>query len=384
MRGLPQVTPGARLPAMRKIRGLAKLLRPYKGRVALALLALLAATGAGLAPPLLAKLAIDDGITPGNIGTLNLVVAAFVASALIYWGATYLQTYLVGWIGQRVLQDLRLRIFSHIQSQSVGFFARNKTGVLISRLTNDIQALDQLVTDGVVTLFSATLTLIGTVTIMLFLDARLALVIFLTLPLLVVGSIVFRLFAAVAYRRVREKIANVTAYLQETLSGVRVIRSFAQEERHLSSFDELNDEHRRANMRTVYLNAAYFPGVEMLSAIGTGVILLYGGYQVLEGNVTIGVLVAFVGYLQTFFDPIQQLSNLYSTYQQGAAALDKIFGLLDAQPEMQDHSRAPQLGTLRGEIDFENVWFSYDGHDGNGNEALRWALRDVSLSVPAG
>jgi ABC-type multidrug transport system fused ATPase/permease subunit len=368
---------------LRKLRGLNVLLRPYRGRVMLALASLIVATGASLAPPYLAKLAIDDGIMQGDAGALNLIVAAFIASALLYWGATYLQTYLVGWVGQRALQDLRLRIFAHLQSQSIGFFSRNKTGVLISRLTNDIQALDQLVTDGVVTLFASTLTLVGTIVILLLLDFELALVTFLAFPVLAAGSVAFRYFATGAYRKVRERIAAVTAYLQETLSGVRVIRAFSQEDRHRDRFAELNDEHRAANMRTVYLNASYFPGVELLSAVATGTILLYGGYQVLDGNVTIGVLVAFVGYLQSFFDPIQQLSNLYATYQQGMAALEKIFGLLDSTPEMRDRPTARPFGQLRGEISFEDVSFSYDDTSGDGRQPL-WALREVSISVPPG
>ena len=288
---------------------------------------------------------------PGDLAALDRIVAAFVASALVYWGATYLQTYLTGWVGQRVLQDLRLRLFTHIQRQSIGFFGRRKTGVLISRMTNDIQALDQLVTDGVVTLFSSTLTLVGTVVIMLVLDVPLALITFaVTFPLLAIGQRRLPYFAAVAYRRVREKIANVTAYLQETLSGVRIVRAFGQERRHEARFAELNEEHRAANMTTVYLNAAYFPGVELLSAIGTAVILLYGGYQAIDGNVTIGVLVAFVGYLQSFFDPIQQLSNLYVTYQQGMAAIDKIFDLLDTEPDMVDARGARELPPIRGDV----------------------------------
>jgi ATP-binding cassette subfamily B protein len=377
--------PKSALPLRRKLRGLSDLLRPYRGRVLLAVLSLIAATAASLAPPYLAKLAIDDGITPGDADALTLIVVAFIVSALVYWGATYLQTYLVGWVGQRALQDLRLRIFSHLQGQSIGFFSRNKTGVLISRLTNDIAALDQLVTDGVVTLFSSTLTLVGTIVILLLLDVPLALVVFLTFPVLALASVAFRYYATGAYRRVREKIANVTAYLQETLSGVRVIRAFGQESRHVDRFAELNDEHRVANMRTVYLNAAYFPAVELMSAVATGVILLYGGYQVLDGNVTIGVLVAFVGYLQSFFDPIQQLSNLYSTYQQGAAALEKIFSLLDTEPDMRDRPDARDVGRLLGEIEFADVWFSYgDVVEGDGDQPTIWALRDVNLSVPAG
>jgi ABC-type multidrug transport system fused ATPase/permease subunit len=366
---------------LRRLRGVAELLRPYRSRTVLALVSLVLATAASLAPPYLAKLAIDDGITPGDLDALNLIVGAFVLSALIYWGATYLQTYLVGWVGQRVLQDLRLRLFSHIQKMSVGFFGRRKTGVLISRLTNDIQALDQLVTDGIVTLFSSTLTLVGTVIILLVLDVPLALITFaVTFPLLAIGSAAFRYFATVAYRRVREKIANVTAYLQETLSGVRIVRAFGQERHHERRFAELNDEHREANMTTVYLNASYFPSVELLSSIGTAVILLYGGYQAIDGNVTIGVLVAFVGYLQSFFDPIQQLSNLYATYQQGMAAIDKIFDLLDTEPDMVDAPSSGELPAIRGDVRFEDVWFSYDADA----EDVAWALEDVTLTAAAG
>jgi ABC-type multidrug transport system fused ATPase/permease subunit len=368
----------------RRLRGVAELLRPYRGRVLVAMASLVLATAASLAPPYLAKLAIDEGITPGDLDALNVIVAAFVVSALVYWGATYLQTYLVGWVGQRALQDLRLRIFTHLQRQSIGFFSRRKTGVLISRLTNDVQALDQLVTDGVVTLFSSTLTLVGTVVILLLLDVPLALVTFLaTFPALAVGSVLFRYHAAGAFRAVRERIANVTAYLQETLSGVRIVRSFGQEPRHLERFAELNDDHRAANYRTVQLNAAYFPGVELLSSIGTAVIMLYGGYRALDGDITIGVLVAFVGYLQSFFDPIQQLSNLYATYQQGMAAIDKIFDLLDTEPDMRDAPGAVELGAIRGDVEFDGVWFSYADDAEDGSEPA-WALRDVSLSIEAG
>jgi ATP-binding cassette subfamily B protein len=288
---------------------------------------------------------------------------------------------------------------------SIGFFTRNRPGVLISRITNDVDALDQLISSGVVTLFSSTLTLVGVVVIMLVADVQLALVVFLTLPLLAIASLVFRIVAASAYRITRERIAEVTAYLQESLSGVRVVRSFAQERRHVDRMAELNELNRQANLKTVYLNASYFPAVELLSAIGTAVILLYGGYQALDlatesaRNAQIGIVVAFVGYLSTFFDPIQQLSNLYTTYQQGMAALDKIFDLLDTEPDMVDKPGALDPGTLRGEIEMQGVWFSYGldktaglkrssglietGPDEEEDDAA-WALEDISIHVPAG
>jgi ABC-type multidrug transport system fused ATPase/permease subunit len=389
----------------RKVRWLFSLLRPYRRQVALMLLALILATVATLAPPLLIGKAISVGVLGHDSGALALILAGFLGAALIGWGASYMQTYLVGWVGERALQDLRIRIFTHLQEMSIGFFTRNRPGVLISRITNDVDALDQLISTGVVTLFSSTLTLVGVVVIMLIADVQLALVVFLTLPLLAIASLVFRIVAASAYRITRERIAEVTAYLQESLSGVRVVRSFAQEQRHVDRMAELNELNRQANMKTVYLNASYFPAVELLSAIGTAVILLYGGYQALDPGLTqpeihaqIGIVVAFVAYLSTFFDPIQQLSNLYTTYQQGMAALDKIFDLLDTEPDMVDKPGALDPGTLRGEIEMHGVWFSY-GLDKSAGlkrssgrietldeepEGAAWALEDVSIHVPAG
>ncbi len=364
----------------RKVRWLIAQLRPYRGRVALMFLGLLLATGAGLAPPYLAGRAIDSGIQAGDLSALDLIVVAFVAVAILYAAATYLQTYMVGWVGTRVLQDLRERVFAHLQSMSIGFFTRRSPGVLISRMTNDIEALNQLVTDGVVTMFSSTLTLVGVVVILLFLDVRLALVTFITFPLLAIASVVFRIVSQGTYRATRERIAAITAYLQESLSGVRVVRSFGQEPRHVEEMTELNEQNRAINMKTVYLNASYFPAVELLAALGTAVILLYGGSQAIDGAIQIGVIVAFVGYLTTFFEPIQQLSQLYTTYQQGMAALDKIFDLLDTAPDMIDAPDAIDPGPLRGEIEMEGVWFSYE----EDAEPATWAMEGVDLHVPPG
>jgi ATP-binding cassette subfamily B protein len=216
----------------------------------------------------------------------------------------------------------------------------------------------------------------------------LALVTFITFPILMLASVVFRIASAGAYRLTREKIADITAYLQETLSGVRVVRSFGRESRHVERMSVLNDANRDANMKTVYLNASYFPAVELLSAIGTAGIILYGGYQAVNDNLQIGVVVAFIGYLQLFFDPIQQISQLYTTYQQGMAALDKIFDLLDTDPDMVDAPDAIDPGVLRGEIELDDVWFSYSrGGDATADELDAepgWALEGIDLQIPAG
>jgi ATP-binding cassette subfamily B protein len=382
----------------RNLKGLLGLLRPYRLRVVMMLLALILGTAAALAPPLLARLAIDEGITKHDGTVLLICVLAFLTSALLVWAATHAQTYLVGWVGQRALADLRIRIFTHLQSQPIGFYEGRPAGVLISRMTNDVEALESLVTDSVVTLFQAGLTLIGAVAVLLYLDPTLALLTFTIVPLVAGASIWFRLVSASAFRRTRETIGTITAYLQETLSGIRVVRSFGQEPMHEARFAELNEDNRAANMLTVKLNATYFPAVEMLSGVALAVIVLYGGYQAIDGNITLGTIVAFVATLSFLFEPIQQLSQLYTTYQSGMAALEKIFQLLDVQPTLTDAPDAQALGPIRGAIRFEDVSFSYDprrtrrhgaqstaaanGASPQPAEAL--ALEHVDLEVPAG
>jgi ABC-type multidrug transport system fused ATPase/permease subunit len=366
----------------RKLRGLAEILAPYKWRVLAMFVALVAATAAALAPAPLAKLAIDQGIRRHDTGALDVIVVVFLASAVVYGVATYAQTYLVGWVGQRALQDLRLKLFAHLQSLSVGFYSRNRAGVLISRMTNDVEALDQLVEDGLATLIQSTLTLLGVVVILLVLDFHLALLTFIALPILGLGALAFRIASADAYRLTREKIATITGYLQETLSGMRVVRAFGQERRHIAQFQALNDENRRANWTTVKLNAAYFPGVELLSALVTVEILLIGGIEALNGHTSTGVVFAFIAALNNFFDPIQQLSQLYTTYQSGMAALDKIFALLDEKPELVDAPGAMELEQIRGEVTFDDVSFRYGS--GEDDPTHPWALRDIDVSIAPG
>ncbi len=365
----------------RNLRGLLALLRPYRLRVAAMLLALLVGTAASLAPPLLAKTAIDNGITKHDTTALVLSVLAFLVAAVLFWVMTYVQTYLVGWVGQRALADLRLRIFTHLQQLPIGFYESRPAGVLISRMTNDVEALDSLVTDSVVTLFQSGLTLLGTIAILLSLDIKLALLTFCVFPLLFAGSLWFRIVSAGAFRRTRETIGSITAYLQETLSGIRVVRTFGQEPRHESSFAALNEDNREANMRTVRLNANYFPAVEMLSGVAVAGIVLYGGYQAIEGHITVGTIVAFVAALANLFEPIQQLSQLYATYQSGMAALEKIFQLLDEKPDLVDRPDARTLSRVRGEVVFDDVSFAYRRR---GSETPALALEHVDLRISPG
>ncbi len=363
----------------RKLRALAEILAPYRWRVLGMFVSLVAATAAALAPAPLAKIAIDKGIEQHDMGALYAVVVIFLVSAVVYGVCTYVQTYLVGWVGQRALQDLRLQLFAHLQRLSIGFYSRNIAGVVISRMTNDVEALDQLVEDGLATLIQSGLTLIGVIAILLWLDLHLALLTFIALPFLLAGALAFRIASAGAYRLTREKIAAITGYLGETLSGIRTVRAFGREQRHLDEFAAINEENRRVNMRTVHLNAAYFPAVELVSALVTVEILVIGGIEVIDGHTSTGVVFGFIAALNNFFSPIQSLSQLYTTYQSGMAALDKILGLLDEEPELLDAPDATTLEPIRGRVQFDDVSFRY-GSDDDG----QWALRNVDLMIEPG
>ncbi len=370
----------------RKLRGLTSLMRPYRGRVILMSIALVIGVAASLAPAPLAAKAIDGGIIPGNLSVLNLVVAAYIVSVLLVWGCSYAQTFLVGWVGQRALADLRRQIFAHLQQMPVGSYERRSAGVLISRMTNDVDALNSLVTDTIITLFQASLTLIGSIVILLLLDWQLALLVFLIFPVMAVASLLFRIASADAYKRTRETIGSLTGYLQETLSGVRVVRAFAQEPVHRARFRDLNESNRDANMTTVNLNAVYFPSVELIAAFAVVLVIFFGGLQAIDGNVEIGVLVGFIAALNGFFDPITQLSQVYTTYQSGMAALDKIFELLDTPSDLTDAADATELAQIKGAIEFDSVSFAYQPRVGSGEEPgeTKLALDDVSITIAPG
>jgi ATP-binding cassette subfamily B protein len=361
---------------MRRVSVLARLARPYRGRVLGATAALLVATLASLAPPYLAKLAIDKGIATGDLTTLGWIVAAFVAAGVVAWAAGLGQTYLTSWVGERVLADLRMKLFAHLGRLSLGYFERNRTGAIVSRLTNDIEALDQLVTDGVTSLVQNGLVLAGSAVILVVLDWRLALATLAVFPLMTLATAIFRRRSSRAYRRVRERLATVTATLQEDISGMRVVQAFAREPHKDEQFREINRSYRAANHETVILNGLYFPFVDFLSAAATAVVLGYGGYLVFGESLTIGTLFAFIGYLTNFFDPVQQLSQLYNTFLAAVAALDKIIDVLEEEPEIVDRPGAIELPRIEGHVRFEGVRFGY----GDGPEVLH----GLDLDVPAG
>src|SRR6266540_3118727 len=360
----------------RRLATLARLTAPYKTRTTLSVFSLLAATATALAPPLLSKYAVDDGIRQHDLEKLWWIVGAFLLAGLANWGMSYAQTYLTGWVGERILADLRSKLFGHLQRLSLGFFERNRAGVIISRLTNDVEALDQLVTDGVTTLVQSTLTLLGTAILLFVLDWRLALATLAVIPLMSIATVIFRVRSSRAYRAVRERLGLVTATLAEDIAGMRMVQAFTREERNIRNFRDVSERYRDSNMETVVLNGLYFPFVDLLSSIALAVVLGYGGHLYFEGSVTIGTLFAFMLYVQNFFDPVQQLSQLYNTFLSATAALDKIMGLLDEEPEVLDSAGARPLEQIEGRVAFEDVHFAY----GRGAEVLH----GIELDVPAG
>jgi ATP-binding cassette subfamily B protein len=361
---------------VRRVGLLARLTAPYKGRTALALLALVAATATALAPPYLGKLAIDHGIRGGDLHALNLIVVAFLAAGVANLLASAAQTYFTGWTGERILADLRERLFRHLQRLSLGYYERNRAGVIVSRLTNDIDALDQLVTDGVTALFKNTLLLFGSAAILFVLDWRLALATLTVTPLMAIATAFFRRYSSRAYRAVRERLGLVTATLAEDIAGIRALQAFTRERTSHQRFRGVNNEYRAANQQTVWLNGLYFPFVDLLSATATAVVLGYGGYLVFGAEVTVGTLFAFILYVSNFFDPIQDLSQLYNTFLAAVAALDKIVDVLDEEPEIVDRPGAMDLAHIHGDVRFEEVRFGY----GSGPEVVH----GLDLAVPAG
>jgi ATP-binding cassette subfamily B protein len=358
-----------------KLARLARLVLPYRWRAALSIVAMIVVTVTGLATPYLVAIAIDSGISKDDLRVLDLVIVAFLAVNLLNLGASYVQTYLVSWVGERVILDLRRSVFAHIQKLSLDFFSRQRTGWIVSRMTNDIDALDQLVTDGFTSLVTNGLTILGATVLLFVLDWRLALATLAIMPLLLVATLMFRTRSARSYALVRNRIGDVSAHLQESISGMRVLRAFRAEQRDTTTQVTVNAAYRDANMQTVVQSGLYFPFVELMSAVGIVIVLWYGGTLVTGGAIQVGVLVAFIGYLASFFDPIQQLSQLYNTFQSSMAAVQKIYTVLDTEPDLSDAPDARPLPDVHGRVEFDHVSFGYGGDD---------VLHDVDFEIPAG
>lgn len=360
----------------RLMRRLLGYLRPYKGKVFIALLLIFATGASELAGPYLTKLAIDTAIVPGKADLLPPIVSIFIGALLAGFVLRYAHNYIMQVIGQNVMYDMRVQIFSHLQHQSLSYFDRNPVGRLISRLTNDVDALNEMISSGVVTIVGDLVTLVGVVIVMFIIDWRLALVGLAVLPLIAIVSLQFQKLMRSSYRQQRVRLARVNAFLQENISGMLVAQLFNRERRKFNEFDALNKDYYDANVDALRVFSYFFPVVSFLSVLATAALLWYGSGSVLDKSITVGVLVAFFQYVDRAFQPIRDLAEKYNIMQAAMAAAERVFMLLDEAPVITDRPNPRRLSKVVGDIEFRNVHFAY-----NPEEPV---LKGVSFTIPAG
>jgi ATP-binding cassette, subfamily B, bacterial len=374
--GAPPDLEGGRRSGRQARAWLWPLVRPHRRLVALASAAVLVQTGAGLAMPYLVKVAIDQGVVPRDLEVINRVALAYLVLAAVQFVASRSEIEAVARAGQRVLFTVRTRLFRHLQTLSLDFYERERTGRLVARMTADIDAMSDLVTDGLVTLVTGLITVVGVAVILIWMDWQLALATLVVAPLIALAAQVWRRRSADAYRQVRETHSVVTVQLQESLSGVRAIQAFRRERATAARLAEANQDERVAHWRTISLSSFFFPGIEFLGTAATVVVLGVGGQRVLTGDLGIGVLAAFLLYLRSLFDPVQQLSELYDSFQSATAGAERVGNVLAEQPSVREAPDPVPLPDPRGEVRLEGVSFAYD----QGPEVLH----DVDLQLDAG
>ena len=356
-------------------------LRPYKAAVAASFLLIVIMAGLDLVGPYLTKIAIDRHISRGDARGLGEVALLYLAALLAAFAVRFGQVWILQMTGQKVMVDMRRAIYAHLQRLPVAYFDRNPVGRLMTRVTTDVDAVNELFTSGVVTVFGDLFTLFGIMGVMVWMNWRLALVTFSVIPLFFVVTNWFRRGSRTSFREVRKWIARINAFLQENITGMSVVQLFRREERNVAAFAEINRKHADANMDQIFYYAVFYPAIELLAAVATALILLYGGAGVLVGTLSLGALVAFVQYSERFWRPISDLSEKFNIMQQAMASSERIFALLDTPLDVQAPAAPVRLGEVQGRIGFESVSFAYKSSDGG--EPL-WVLQDIDFVVPAG
>jgi ATP-binding cassette subfamily B multidrug efflux pump len=361
---------------LRLLRRLLGYLRPHAGAVAAAFALIVAQAGIDLVGPYLTKVAIDHHIARGDASGLARVAGLYLLALAAAFVVRFGQNFIMQMAGQRIMQDMRREIFAHLQRLHVGHFDRNPVGRLMTRVTTDVDAVNELFTSGVVTVFGDLFTLVGIMAVMVALDLRLALVTFAVIPLFFVLTNWFRKGARQSFRETRRWVARINAFLQENLSGMSVVQLFRREGRNREAFAAVNRRHYDANMQAIFYYAVFYPAIELLAAIAAALILVYGGSQVLAGGLTLGVLVAFIQYSERFWRPISDLSEKFNVLQAAMAASERIFGLLDTRVLVASPTPAVHPTVVEGRVSFEGVSFSY--------AAGTPILRDVDFVVEPG
>jgi ABC-type multidrug transport system fused ATPase/permease subunit len=377
---IDEVSPEASRRLRKRSTGLIRALAiPYRGRLLVALLMILGRAAATLSIPWLVGQAIDQGIRPGSRVADGRMLAEYVGLLVLAVAIAavcgYLFLRLSGRIGQSLLFDLRLRVFRHIQQLSLSFYERYTSGRVIARLTSDVDALQELLATGLASLITSVLSIVGVAIILLRLDLRLGAVTLLAFPLVVALTIWFRSNSARAYRAVRRAIALVIVHYVESLNGIRAVHAFRREPRNQEIFEDVNGRYRDANTWSNQLVSTFGPGVNLLGRLTTAAVLIYGGYLVINHQLTLGVLTAFVLYVRQFFDPMQELSQFYNLIQSATAALEKLSGVLDENATVREPARPVALADARGEVQLDHVTFAYRDTP---------VLHDIDLLIPAG
>ncbi len=358
------------------LRRLLSYFRPYSGYIIFATILTITISALGAIRPRLTQVAIDDKILNKDFPGLQTIVLLMLGTLVLQGFIEYGKTYLTNWIGQKIIYDLRKKIFSHLMKLDLKFFDRNPIGRLVTRVTGDVEVLFDVFSSGVVTAFGDIFLIAWILYFMFTLDFRLALVTLSVLPVLIVATAIFRNKVKESYRRIRILVAKLNSFIQEHISGITIVQYFVKESRTISEFEEINRAHTEQNKKSVFYYAVFFPVVELLSAISAGLIIWYGGGQAIQKAVSVGVLISFIQFTEMFFRPIRDLSEKYNILQTAMASSERIFVLLDEKPEINDPVSPVQLSQVRGDIDFENVWFAYNDGD--------YVLKDVTFSIKAG
>lgn len=351
-------------------------IKPYKNYVIFAILLNIVVAALGPVRPLLTKIAVDDFIANADYDGLLLIGILLFSSLLLQAVVQFFLTYFMQYLGQRVLFDLRTQIFNHIQKLALKFFDKTPIGRLVTRATNDVEALGELFSSGIVMVFSDVFIIIWILVFMFFMDFSLSLVTLSVLPVLIYGTFLFKRKARESYRDVRLHLARLNSYMQEHVTGMSVVQIFNKEKDELKKFSNINKDYRTANIKSVFYYAIFFPSVELLSSIAVGLIIWYGGGEVVQGTLTIGVLFAFIQFTEMFFRPIRDLSEKYNIMQTAMASSERIFKLIDNDTKVKNPNKPVNLTNVRGQIDFKNVWFAYNKED--------YVLKDISFSINPG
>jgi ABC-type multidrug transport system fused ATPase/permease subunit len=368
---------GGRLFDWRVVGRMLTFLVPYRGRMLVAILLMLAGTALTLLTPYLIKVAIDGPIANGDEAALVRVAAAMGVVFLILYVVTAGQRFLLSWVGQRVLTDMRAQLFRHLQQLGLGYHDTHIVGVTVSRVINDVAVINELLSQGLVSLVGDILILGGIIVVMVTLSPRLALLTFIVLPLMFIVPYLFSTRAKVAFRQTRKTVAQLIGNLAENLAGMRVIQAFAQEKRAQDGFEKVNAANRESHLQAMSLSFVFLPSVEFLGIVSTAIVLLLGGWLVSQGQVTLGTLVAFLAYVSRFFQPVQEMSRLYTMMQSAMAGGEQVIRLLDTKPDVQDLPDAAVMPPITGDIDFGGVSFAY-------RPDLPPVLHNIDLTIPAG